>query len=177
MTEIYLHEDDFGQIEILPLSLWQYCAGKMREIDEFSERHKTDFGWNEIYVRDEPPESLSDLSISLSDFKNSAEQTLIPYSKVTTGYSSHVETCENCFAWGIADKSLSIFCAVTKKNEISHITLDFGCFDENTLKAALETFANLPKSNELIIADWRWSRLAKLADEKSLRDYLTEHIC
>jgi len=177
MTAIYLHEDDFGQIEILPLSLRQYCAGKMREIDDFSEKHKTDFGWNEIYVREEPPQSLSDLSISLSDFKSCAEKTLTPYGKVTTGYSSHVETCENCFAWGIADKSLSIFCTVLKGNVIFHITLDFGCFDETTLQIALETFGNLPKSNELIIADWRWSKLAKIADEQNLREYLTEHIC
>ena len=177
MTAIYLHEDDFGQIELLPVSAWRYCAEQMRLIDEFSAKHKTEFGWNEIYVREESPESLSALSISLSDFKTSAEKTLASYSKVTTGYSSHVETCENCYAWGIADKSLAIFCTVLKGNVISHITLDFGCFDENTLQTALETFASIPKSKELIIADWRWSKLAKLADEQSLREYLNEHIC
>ena len=177
MAAIYLHEDEFGQVELLPISLWQYCADKMKEIDEFSEAHKTDLGWSEIYLREEPPQSLSDFSISLNNFRDCVEKTLMPYSKVTTGYSSYVENCDNTFAWGIPDKSFTIFCYTPSENNIAEISLDFGCLNETTLQNALTTFANLPKSQELILADWKWSQLSRIADEQKLREYLTQHIC
>lgn len=123
-------------------------------------------------MREEPPQSLSDFCISLGNFRNCVEKTLVAYSKVTTGYSSYVETCENCFAWGIPDKSFTIFCDASPEGNIIGISLDFGCLNETTLQNTLTTFSNLPKSQELIIADWKWSQLSRIADEQKLRDYL-----
>ena len=177
MTAIYLHEDEFGQVELLPLSLWQYCADQMKEIDEFSEIHKTDSGWSEIYLREEPPKSLSDFSIPLTVFRDCVEKTLVAYSRVTSGYSSYVETCENCFAWGISDKSFTIFCDTTSEGNITGISIDFGCLDETTFQNPLTTFNNIPKTKELILADWKWSQLLRIADEQKLREYLNQHIC
>ena len=177
MAAIYLHEDEFGQIELLPLSLWQYCVDEMKEIDGFAEAHKTDFGWSKIYLREEPPKSLSDFSISLSDFRDCVEKTLAPYSKVTTGYSSYQETCDNTFAWGIPDKSLDIFCYLTPENNIVEISLVFGCLNETTLQNALTTFSNLPRSQELILADWKWGHLLRISDEQKLQEYLVLQMC
>jgi hypothetical protein len=177
MAAIYLHEDEFGQIELLPLSLWQHCVDQMKEIDDFAKTHETEFGWSEIYLREEPPKSLSDFSISLNVFKDCAEKTLVPYSKVTTGYNSYRETCDNTFAWGIPDKSFTIFCYVPPENNITKISLDFGCLNERTLQSALTTFANLPHSQDLILADWNRNQLSRIADGQKLREYLTKHIC
>jgi hypothetical protein len=103
------HEDDYCQIEILPLSMRSFCLAQMNEIDEFSATHKTCGGWTDIYLREEPPKSLKELAVPIDLFKSSVEKTLTPYEKVTTGYGSHVEECRNCFAWRLGARDFVIF--------------------------------------------------------------------
>lgn len=172
---IYFHEDDYCQIEILPFSLWDYCVDEMEKIDEFSKDHKTEFGWSDIYLRNNSPGFLSDLSIPVGVFKERVEKTLTPYSKVSTGYSSYVEDCDNCLAWGMDEGKFTIFVDFNNENLISAAWLDFGLLRENTLPLILDTFNNLPRYNELMIADWRWSKVACIGDNESLRNYLVLH--
>jgi hypothetical protein len=172
---IYFHEDDYCQIEILPLSNWDYCVNEIKKIDEFSEAHKAEIGWTDIYLRKEEPESLMNFSITVSDFKESVEKTLAPYSKVTTGYSSHVETCKHTLAWGLGDREFAIFANFTPQNLISVLWLDICVLKEANIAPVMETFRNLPKNNELMIADWNWSQVANIGDETNLRNYLVSH--
>jgi hypothetical protein len=172
---IYFHEDDYCQIEILPLSLWNYCLDEMKKIDDFSESHKADIGWTDIYLRQEKPESLIDFSISVDNFEQSLEKTLRPYSKVSTGYSSYFEECKNCRAWGIDEGSFTIFAEVTTENLINVIWLDFGLLNSKNLPVVIDSLKNLPRNNELMIADWKWSQAAKINDTNSLENYLALH--
>ena len=172
---IYFHEDDYCQIEILPLSLWDYCIDEIKKIDEFAEVHKAEIGWTDIYLRKDNPKSLAEVSISLDEFKASVEKTLTAYSKVSTGYSTYTEDCENCFAWGIIERDFTIFANVTIENLISVIWLEFGLINENNFSVVSDTFNNLPKSNELMIADWKWSQVANIGDKESLQNYLALH--
>jgi hypothetical protein len=174
---VYFHEDDYCQIEILPLSLWTYCVDEMKKIEEFSDAHKLDLGWSDIYIREELPESLAEFSISLEAFKKGVEETLTPYRQVSTGYSSHVEECRNCFAWGLADREFTIFADIDSENSINNIWLEIGCLTDANLPPVLDVFNNLPRSNDLMIADWRWSKAAQIADKNRLRSYLALHRC
>ena len=173
--EIYFHEDDYCQIQILPLSLWDYCLSEMNKINEFSNAHKAEIGWTDIYIREETPQNLTDLAITVEEFKQSVELTLKRYEKVTTGYSSHVEECENCLAWGIEDRNFTIFADTNSKNLINAVWLEIGTLNRENSPVVTETFKNLPKSNELMIADWNWSNVAAIGNEKSLTDYLAQH--
>lgn len=172
---IYFHEDDYCQIEILPLSLWNYCIEEMKKIDEFSAAHQAQIGWTDIYLRKENPKSLGDLNISVDNFKKSVEKTLTSYSKVQTGYSSYIEDCGNCLAWGLTERDFTIFINFNDKNLISAIWLDFGILNENKFQVVQETFNNLPKNDELMIADWRWSEVACISEDESLKYYLALH--
>ena len=33
---IYYHEDDYGQMELLPQEAWTYCQEKMQALDDFA---------------------------------------------------------------------------------------------------------------------------------------------
>lgn len=172
---IYFHEDDYCQIEILPLSLWDYCVEEMKKISDFAVNHQAEIGWTDIYLREDAPKSLAELSISIDELKEKIEKTMFPYSKVTTGYSTYVEECQNCLAWGIGERDFTLFVNSTNGNIIDTMWLDFGIIKNNNFPLILETFRNLPNFNQLIIADWRWEQVANIGNEKSLVNYLKLH--
>ena len=144
-------------------------------MDEFADAHKAEIGWTDIYLRADGPKSLIDFSISVNELKESVEKTLTPYSEVTTGYSTHVEKCKHTLAWGIGDREFTIFANFTPENLIGVLWLDVRVLKENNLALVAETFKNLPKHNELMIADWNWSEVANIGDEASLQRYLLTH--
>lgn len=144
-------------------------------MNEFADAHQAGIGWTDIYLRNDSPKSLIEFSISVDDFKECVEKTLTPYSEVTTGYSTHVETCKNTLAWGIGEREFAIFASFTPENLISVLWLDVCVLKENNLALVTETFNNLPGHNELMIVDWNWSDVANIGDEASLQRYLLSH--
>ena len=78
MTEIYFHEDDYCQIEVLPVSNWEHCATQIGEIESFSEAHPAPggTGWTDMYVREENPFSLRDLGISRTTLASALREAL-----------------------------------------------------------------------------------------------------
>ncbi len=61
MRESYFHEDDYCQIEILPIDNLKFCLKQAGKISEFSEKHQNGIGWDAMYVREENPRKLSEL--------------------------------------------------------------------------------------------------------------------
>lgn len=173
---IYFHEDDYCQIELLPASSWQFCTGEMKRIDEFSEAHKTDFGWSDIYMRDAaPPQTLASMAISTDSWKSALRSSKLKFhSKVTTGYSSYVEICRDCAAWA-GENEVAIF-AEFKADIIERIWFSFDNLTEQGLQNSFEAIQQIPKQNELIIADWNWSQVIKISDNEMLFQYLQAHL-
>lgn len=172
---IYFHEDDYCQIEILPLSLWDYCIEEIKKISNFAANHQAEIGWTNIYLREEAPKSFAELSISINELKEKIEKTMFTYSRVTTGYSTYVEECQNCLAWGIGEGDFTLFVNSVNDKIINAMWLDFGIVKNYNFPLVLETFRNLPNFNQLMIADWRWEQVANIGDEKSLENYLALH--
>lgn len=144
-------------------------------MNEFADAHQAEIGWTDIYLRNENPKSLIEFAISVDEFKESVEKTLVPYSEVTTGYSTHVETCKHTLAWGIGEREFTIFAIFTPEKLIDVIWLDVCVLKEKNLALVTETFNNLPRHNELMIVDWNWSDIADIGDETSLQGYLLSH--
>ena len=44
VRRLYIEEDDFCQIELLPASAAEWCAGQMRHIEDFAKRHEVPGG-------------------------------------------------------------------------------------------------------------------------------------
>lgn len=145
---IYFHEDDYCQVEIVPLSNWDFCVGEINKMNDFADAHEAKIGWTDIYLRKQEPQTISDFSISVNDFKKRVEKTLAPFSKVTTGYSSHIENSKNTLAWGLNEREFTIFANYTRENLISALWLDVGVLKAENLAVVTETFDNLPNKNE-----------------------------
>lgn len=113
--ETFLHEDDFGQIEILPVSSMDFCSTQMKNIQKFSNQHQCEngYGWSDVFVRSEAPINLASLNIKKNDVSAALDSTMIEYEKVYTGYSSHRELCPSTLAYG-DEQSGTIFLRMMK---------------------------------------------------------------
>src|SRR5687768_6450824 len=100
--DIYFHEDDHCQQQILPFDAKAFAAEELKRIAEFAEAHRAPggVGWTDMYMRSNPPLELRALGISRRQFSEAISRSLEPFDDVYTGYSSHCERCKRTAAWG-----------------------------------------------------------------------------
>jgi hypothetical protein len=171
---IYFHEDDYCQIELLPVSARQHCATQMGLIDDFAAKHSQGgAGYSDIYVRPDAPHSFAELRVAPQEFAAALQPHLPAYDAVFTGYSSHQERCQNALAWG--DDSFTLF-ANGAADIIQNVWLDFGPLYAADAARMISVLRALPGSDRILIADWSWSLIAVLSDEASLDEYFRQRI-
>jgi len=106
MSDAYFHEDDYGQVELLPLAAYEFCVNQSQAIEEFSAEHRTPdrtpdrMGWTDMFIRDDPPAKLEALAIPCEEFRALVGQYLPEYSRVFTGYSTYREQLPRTTALG-----------------------------------------------------------------------------
>ncbi len=169
MREVYFHEDDYCQLELVAEANGRWCAEQMGKIDEFAAAHKADVGWTDIYVRSQNPRALSSVNICRSKFTEYMPSRMPHFDRVFTGYSSYRTECKNTIAFGPSD-SLVAYAEFDDNDVISSVwfSLDLQSTDDvmiaNELASALSRWP-------VLLADWGWSQLIRLADADSLTQY------
>ena len=85
--ELFVHEDDWGQIEMLPSACATWCEAEFARIADFSAAHRDPHGngWSDIYVRPSPPRTLADLAIPFDDAVTALAQRLLAFEQVVSG--------------------------------------------------------------------------------------------
>ena len=65
---LFVEEDAWGEVEVLPASSADWCRAEFDKIAKFSDEHRAPdgAGWTDIYIRKRPPSSLVDLRIALA---------------------------------------------------------------------------------------------------------------
>ncbi len=58
-----LHEDDWRQIEFVPVSDHDYVRHELAALDAFKTEHRMGMGWDSMYLRKEYPEPLAALDL------------------------------------------------------------------------------------------------------------------
>lgn len=159
----FFHEDDYGQIEVVPLSTLTHCLRQAGEIDEFAEKHRTEFGWTDVYVRGEPEVTLRTLGIQIEQVRACLQQTLAEYDKVETGTFSDAQASKGIVAFGNSTTN-TIF--------VQHGA--DGVVDAIWCNEPLSELTLLPQVEELLLADWGWSFFCPLTERGRLEEYLAE---
>ncbi len=170
MREAYYHEDDYRQIEVLPISNWNYCLSELKKIEKFSREHFNGVGWTDIYIQDENPQSLASLNIKASDLSSILRKTFEPYDKVLTGYSSYREESKRTLAFG-SETSCIVFVGYDAKGIVEDIWLDFGLAGQKDKELALAGLLNLGGMGELFLVDWGAGDMMKLNDKERIMSY------
>lgn len=151
---LFIEEDAWGEVEVLPASNADWCREELRKISAFSEEHRApgDAGWTDIYIRKRPPSALADLRIPLAPTLNVLGRHLPPFDRVTSGSFYDPEPVRNAWGFGGSPKMALI---VVGSEEDKIVRLIYVISDEKDgaarLIAALES---LPSSSRLIVVDW-----------------------
>lgn len=171
MREAYFHEDDYCQTELLPIANYKHCRDQLGEIESFSAQHETEFGWTDMYVRADAPETLAATQIPTFELHEALWQFLPPYDRVTTGYSTYKEPCPNTIAFG-ANTNLVLF-AEHNAEHVTKLWLTIYGLSEHDTELASRMFRLLSRW-ELLLVDWSMSALVALADNDAVGQYLAE---
>lgn len=164
MREAYYHEDDFCQVELLPLDSLQHCLTQMGELQAFADAHRSGAGWTDMHVREEASSKLSALGITGEQLRLAVQEVLPPYDAVFTGYGSYRVECRNVLAFGGADTQ-TLFAGLDDDG----IVADLWCSD------AMPELSRLPLLASLLLADWNAGFACPLADQALFARYLREY--
>jgi hypothetical protein len=170
MREAYFHEDDYLQIEVLPISNWNYCLSELMKIGKFSNEHFDGIGWTDIYIRDENPQRLGSLNINVKGLAAILSKTLTAYDRVLTGYSTHREESKRTLAFGF-DTSCIIFIGYNANDIVEDIWLDLGIASKKDKEIALAGLLSLGSVGELMLVDWSLGDMMKLSDKYKIISY------
>src|SRR5580765_5006845 len=105
--EIYFHEDDYCQQELLPREALAFTETEIKKSDEFASAHLAPggTGWTDLYIRQDPPMTFRALKMTREDFDGAISSHLPSFDHVYTGYSSYRERWKNAAAWGTSQQN------------------------------------------------------------------------
>ena len=164
MREAYFHEDDEGQIQLLPLDNLQHCLQQMGQQQAFADAHQSGAGWTEMYVREAAPSKLSALGITGEQLRLALMAVLPPYDAVFTGYGSYRVECKNLLAFG-GDNTETLFAGLDEQG----IVVELWCSD------GMPELLRLPLTEQLLLADWNAGLACPLSDHALFARYLQEY--
>lgn len=164
--EIYFHEDDYCQQEILPREALAFVEAEIEKISEFSEAHRAPggMGWTEMYVRQKAPATFRALGMKREDFEAVISPHLPAFDLVYTGYSSYRERRRKAAAWGTSAHN-AIFVDWDDEGVVGNVWTQFFEVDEKSLLVASKAVAAIGALRSLIYVDWAWGYACEIVNE------------
>lgn len=166
---VYFHEDDYCQIEILPLTAKKFCLKQIGEIDEFVDKHSEEFGFSYMYVRDESPHSIREVEISQEKIADVLD-FLPEFDEVDSEYLRWIEDSEPVFSRGI-DNHTAVFWEKDENGIISAMWLGMYIVPENR-DVWYRILTVLGSIASLLLVDWCAGICVDLTDTKEIENYI-----
>lgn len=168
-------EDDYCQIEIVPRENIEHIKKSLKQIDEFTEKTRTEYGFTDIFVREGLPSPTINEELRTDYFEKLLTEkgfeeamkirfdgyTIIECSKTTSNAFSlpcfnFFYNCEDEFIENIWI-SISIITSTEHYNKI------------------LEALYELGEGFNLVLIDWNSSELIDLSNRKQIERYLMSY--
>jgi hypothetical protein len=171
--EIYFHEDDYCQQELLPREALAFVEREIKKSDEFAAAHVAPggIGWTDLYIRQDPPMTVSALRMTREDFDAAISPYLPSFDRVYTGYSTYRERCKKAAAWGTSQQN-AIFVDWDDEGIIKNVWTQFFESDGKSISAASKSIAALGMLHSLIYVDWAWSFVCEIFNEEAFASRL-----
>ena len=173
MRTAFFHEDDYCQWEILPLTAKAYCLKEMGEIDEFAEAHQAGTGFTDLYIRDDSPHSIEELSLHSKQL-DEALSFLPAYDRVETGYSSYREELKSTHGRGEGAQQ-NVFWSVDETGRVNALWLELWITPEakDLWRRILITLGQVAP---VLLADWGWSQCVDLTSPREIEQYVADKV-
>ncbi len=151
---IFVEEDDWGQVEVLPAAATDWCRAELDRIAAFSDKHRAPggAGWTDIYVRKPAPISLADLRIPLASTLDVLGQRLSRFDIVTSGSFYSPEPVTGACAFGSSPKTALI--VIGDKDEKIVRSILLVADEDHSAARLMAALGSLPSRGGLIVVDW-----------------------
>ena len=169
MSSIYFHEDDRGQIELLPAENAGWCRAEVARIEDFARARSSGIEGSDVCERREPEVPLTSRRIARADLREAIHPLLPAFDFVTTGYAGDVQAAPSIDAFGFA-KEIVLY-ADSKDGIVNSMWLHFEPGGQETLRKSRAALAKCDHWN-LLLTDWRWGAVIALADVIDMKSYL-----
>lgn len=168
-------EDDYCQIEIVPRENIEHIDKSIKQIDEFTEKTRTKYGFTDIFVREGLPfptineELRTDFFEKLLNEKGFEKATKIRYDGNTIIKCS--KTTSNAFSLPCFN-----FFYDCEDEFVKNIWISISLITSTEhYSKILETLYELGESCDLVLIDWNSSELIDLSNRKQIESYLMSY--
>ena len=182
MTSFYLHEDDWGMINLLPAENAVWAGEIAQEAQQASQNNFAGFArfgdaqiptYHTSYVIPEEKLPLAERRIHLNDLRLLLAEKWPEAAKVESGYSSYVEELSGAFAFGAAHGGGGAFYGNHKDEMVNRLHIIRPSYEEPQVLEAFEAaLAQLGRQYDLVLVDWWIKRVLDLRDAQGIRSYL-----
>ncbi|MEO8651025.1 MAG: hypothetical protein ABI391_01915 [Hyphomicrobiaceae bacterium] len=161
--ELFVDEDEYGEIEVLPVANVDWCRAELRKIAAFAEAHEVPdgLGWTDIYMRPPAPRRLADLKIPLAPILAALRERLAPFDRVTSGSFHAPEPIATAHAFGSSPLNAIVVIANADAGTVQSILLVLR-EDGNAAADLMAALKTLPSSEPLIVIDWARGGLVQI---------------
>jgi len=175
MAVFYLHEDDWGMVNLMPVENIARAKEVAQEAEEFGREHFDGVGWTDMYVIPEEKHPIEERRIRLDELRELVGGHLAEAEKVQSGYSSYVEDLPDTFAFGEGYSGKGAFYGNSKEGLIVRLHLLL-CDpeDEDGVQFFARVLGALGERYGLILADWWRDVVIDLGDRERVLAYLKE---
>jgi hypothetical protein len=173
VRELFVHEDDWGQIEVLPAACRAWCEQEIARIEAFAARHAAPdgMGWTDMYVRESAPLDLESLHIPFDEASRALGARLPAFDAVLSGTFSSPQPVPHVRGFGPAANTGVVLSGDATRTVVAAITLVLHGSDGHQ-GSVLAALADLPAPSPLLLVDWMQGRVVPLDDRDVIASYL-----
>jgi hypothetical protein len=171
--ELFVHEDDWGQIEMLPAACAAWCEAEIARIDRFARDHASPdgAGWTDMYVRPAAPLTLESVRIPFGAAANVIGARLPAFDVVSSGTFSSPEPVPHVRGFGPAANSGIVLVGDKTRAHVAMITVVLNG-ERKEQREVLDALVHLPSSAPLLLVDWARGHVVPFGDHTEITHYV-----
>jgi len=165
---IFYHEDDFGQVEIIPSENFERLIKEAENVKDFSEKHFEGGGFTDIYVREQSGLKLEERKIKVSELNDILSKLSVEkHTIATTGIRPDEMLSKNTFGYGENYNGLFFD---FKEDIVSNIWVS-GRLNVNDEKL-ISVMNEIGTKWNLLLMDWNSLELIDLQNKEQIKKYV-----
>jgi hypothetical protein len=165
-------EDDYCQIEIVPVENKAFILKQAKEIDRFAESSRTNYGYTETFERGTMPVQTLSKEIRADYLEQSLLGFQFAKAKHIRYENSKILNCDTGKTKAFGFSNFTVFFDI-EEEFVKNIWVHIGLIVSVTQFDLIETaFYTLGEECALILIDWNSSELFDLSDKTHIQKYL-----
>lgn len=170
--DVFLHEDDYCLVELLPAANWWWCLEEMSRIDEFALQHEArGGGWTNVQVSAIRPMPLGDLQLDVNDLIAELHKRLPIFDRVVEGYSDDRQAVHDTVALGFSSEG-AVFVEFDPSGTVTAAWLSPHPRTFHETAELTNLLADLSSRFDLVLADWQWNHLINPTEPRALTNWM-----